>query len=153
MKSQCEKWYKYETDSRDFIQREQVFNFIFIFKKKYSALSSPSSSSSCSSPSSSLSTSDEVGGKDKRPKINGEQQVTSEDDTNQAAESVPEESLYETLNEEATSDRSNGINLSPENLAYIRSRAMSLSLPLMTALCNDESLIQSITLNRNKGSL
>jgi hypothetical protein len=40
------------------------------------------------------------------------------------------------------------INLSIENLEQIRLKATSMSLPLLAALCSDESLIKS--LNRNK---
>ncbi len=40
------------------------------------------------------------------------------------------------------------INLSIENLEQIRLKATSMSLPLLAALCSDQSLIKS--LNRNK---
>lgn len=44
-----------------------------------------------------------------------------------------------------TTTDNNSIGLSFENLKEIRSKAVSLSLPLLTALCSDRSLISSIT--------
>jgi hypothetical protein len=47
----------------------------------------------------------------------------------------------------------NGINLSIENLEEIRATAASMSLPLLTALCSDQSLIRSLAKNsKNQAS-
>lgn len=58
--------------------------------------------------------------------------------------------IDENLNESNTTD--NTIALSIENLEQIRMKAASMSLPLLTALCSDTSLIRSLNKTKQEGS-
>ncbi len=58
--------------------------------------------------------------------------------------------IEQDLNETNTTD--NTIALSIENLEQIRMKAASMSLPLLTALCSDTSLIRSLNMTKQEGS-
>lgn len=58
--------------------------------------------------------------------------------------------IDENLNESNTTD--NTIAISIENLEQIRMKAASMSLPLLTALCSDTSLIRSLNKTKQEGS-
>ena len=77
------------------------------------------------------------------------------------AQNEEKEIIYENVNPEDDSSEdndkmdgnnqeryNNDIRLSLENLEEIRVKAASMSLPLLTALCSDQTLIKSLEKNR-----
>ena len=56
------------------------------------------------------------------------------------------------LNLNDNNDSNGKIELSIENLEQIRMKAASLSLPLLTALCSDSTLIKSLNKTKQEGS-
>lgn len=77
------------------------------------------------------------------------------------AQNEEKEIIYENVNPEDDSSEENNemdgnnqernnndIRLSLENLEEIRVKAASMSLPLLTALCSDQTLIKSLEKNR-----
>lgn len=65
-----------------------------------------------------------------------------------------DEVLYENVESSNQSNQSNRntVELSIENLEEIRMKAASMSLPLLTALCSDQSIIRSLSKNKREGS-
>jgi hypothetical protein len=53
---------------------------------------------------------------------------------------------------ENNTNTDNTIVLSAESLEQIRMKAASMSLPMLAALCSDQSLIRSLSKNKREGS-